>query len=101
MVGRRYQFLAIGLAACLLFLSGSLLSQVAQHALHHAHHKATTHASPLCAWICAAGEIHQGVAVHPTADGAPAAQTDAAVVQNPLLILCLEVLSRGPPLSLT
>ncbi len=101
MVGRRFQFLAIGLAACLLFLSGSLLSQVAQHALDHAHHKATTHASPLCAWICTAGEIHQGFALHLEADGAPAVQTDAPVVQNPLLILSLEVFSRGPPLSLT
>ena len=52
-------FLIFGLVACILFVGGIFASESAAHSLHHAHHKAATHASLICSWICAAGEIAQ------------------------------------------
>ena len=51
----------IGLLACFLFVSGALSGQVVKHTVHHAHHKAATHANPLCTWMCAAGQVLEGV----------------------------------------
>ena len=52
-------FLIFGLVACILFVGGIFASESAAHSLHHTHHKAATHASLICSWICAAGEILQ------------------------------------------
>ncbi len=42
-------------------MSGALSAQAAQHSTHHAHHKAATHASSICSWMCAAGQVIQSV----------------------------------------
>ncbi len=52
-------FLAATLVACFLFVSVGLSGQATAHTLHHAHHKATTHASLLCSWACSAGQVLQ------------------------------------------
>ena len=48
------------LAACLLLANGLVYPQTIPHAVHHAHHTAATHASVLCAWLCAAGQSLEG-----------------------------------------
>ena len=53
----RRPFLVFSLVTSLLLVGGFFANQSAAHSLHHAHHKATTHASLICSWICAAGEI--------------------------------------------
>ena len=55
-----HRVFVIALLACFLFVSGALAGQVVQHTFHHAHHKATTHANPLCTWMCASGQVLQG-----------------------------------------
>ena len=52
-------FLIFGLVVSLLVVGGMFANKSVAHSLHHGHHKATTHASLICSWICAAGEIAQ------------------------------------------
>ena len=53
----RHPFLVLGLVSCLLVVGGFLAGQSAAHSLHHAHHNTTTHASVICSWMCAAGQV--------------------------------------------
>ena len=55
----RQSSLALGLIACLLLVGVFFASQTPAHAFHHSHHKASTHASLLCSWMCAAGQVDQ------------------------------------------
>lgn len=57
----RSPFLAACLVAFLLLLGGVLSAQAVGHAFQHVHHHtSTTHASTLCSWYCAGGQIHVG-----------------------------------------
>ncbi|MGA6827898.1 hypothetical protein ACO9S2_09825 [Nitrospira sp. NS4] len=51
------------MAAWLLLLSGMVYPQLAAHASEHAHHAATTHATALCSWLCAAGQTAEDAAL--------------------------------------
>ncbi|MDT7040961.1 hypothetical protein [Candidatus Nitronereus thalassa] len=53
----RHQFFSLSLLACLLVVGILLPSQITAHSLHHAHHQAATHASVICSWMCAAGQV--------------------------------------------
>ena len=54
----RQPFLVFGLVFCFLLVGSIFASQSAAHSLGHAHHHdATTHATLLCSWVCAAGEV--------------------------------------------
>ncbi len=53
----RHPFLIFGLITCFLLVGGVFASLSASHSLHHAHHKAATHATLICSWTCAAGEV--------------------------------------------
>ena len=44
---------------CLLFLNSAALPQVVMHSLHHDHHSSSTHNSPLCFWVCIAGQMEE------------------------------------------
>jgi hypothetical protein len=64
MMARTVQrILAWGLVGCLLLLNGLAYAQTVEHSVHHAHHRAATHASVLCSWMCAAGQGLEGLAV--------------------------------------
>lgn len=56
----RSPFLAACLVATLLLLGGILSAQGVGHASEHAHHHSGTHATTLCSWYCAAGQVHAG-----------------------------------------
>ena len=89
----------VGLLACFLFVSGVLSGQAAQHTFHHAHHKAATHANPLCSWMCAAGQVLQSFDF-----GIHGAFSILSLVEtrNPSFIHSALVWSpplRGPPVS--
>ena len=56
----RHPRLAIGVMLSFAFVTGALTIQVTKHSIHHTHqHTATTHASPLCTWMCTAGQVLQ------------------------------------------
>lgn len=94
------RFIAVGLILCVLIVGSLASAQTVSHETHHTHHQATTHASPFCSWMCAAGQMSEaGLLVFPQhvspvayalfaaplAMVAPPARTDA---------------SRGPPASI-
>ena len=49
-------YLAVG---CLLLVNALALPLVVQHSAKHQHHSATTHASPVCFWVCTAGQMEE------------------------------------------
>jgi hypothetical protein len=44
------------LAACMLLVPILISPAVVAHEVQHGHHDAAAHSSPLCSWICGAGE---------------------------------------------
>ncbi len=95
---RRFlQCTAVGLALCLVLLAGLAFPQTVGHAAHHAHHQAATHASPLCSWLCAAGQVLEAVSFGHHPETVP--QTFVAVhvpLAPPEADLRIPS-SRGPP----
>ena len=87
----------MGLAVCLLFLSGLVYSQTVPHATHHAHHKATTHASALCSWMCAAGQGLEATPFVFNAHMQPVTVVDALPVEHLNALIPLFSRSRAPP----
>lgn len=91
---------AVGLTVCLLLLSGLAYPQTVAHAGHHAHHTAKTHASVLCSWMCAAGQVFEAAAVLISSDRAPVGFASVQSVSEPTSAVHRTASSRGPP-SLT
>jgi len=57
----RSPFFPACLVALLLLLGGVLSAQGVGHASQHTHHHTSaTHATTLCSWYCAAGQVHAG-----------------------------------------
>ncbi len=82
-----------------LVLYVGLFSHVAKHSLQHARHQATTHASPLCTWLCTAGEISEAVDVDLTTSLAMARVPEPWSPQETVLTWSVEPSSRAPPPS--
>lgn len=91
--------LILPLVACLLLMPALASPATVAHESQHAHHKAATHSSALCSWVCGVG---QGLSL-----------TDSVVLPSILFLALLDVesvdqaestirslsLSRGPPRS--
>ncbi len=88
---------AVGVAVCLLLVSGLAYPQTVAHAGHHAHHTAKTHASALCSWMCAAGQVYEGTAIILQSDRNPIGLTSLIVALEPTSVVHPTALSRGPP----
>jgi hypothetical protein len=93
------QILVLPLVACLLLVPALGSSAMVTHESQHAHHKAATHSSALCSWLCGAGQGFDLIdsvfaptfAFLETLDIKSADQTDDVVSTFSL--------SRGPPAS--
>ena len=94
---RTLRSVAVCVAVCLLLLSGLAYPQTVAHAGHHAHHTAKTHASVLCSWMCAAGQVFEGTAIVLHSDLGPVAAASTGAVQEPASVVHSTILSRGPP----
>ena len=94
---RTLRSVAVGVAVCLLLLSGLAYPQTVAHAGHHAQHTAKTHASALCSWMCAAGQVCEGTAIVFQTDRSPIAVVAIIVVHEPASIVHSATPSRGPP----
>lgn len=88
---------AVGLAVCLLLVSGLAYPQTVAHAGYHAEHKTTTHATSLCSWMCSAGQVFEGTAVVFQAELNPVERATPIVASEPVSIVPLRISSRGPP----
>ena len=94
----RHPILSLTLVTCFLFVGGVLTSQGAAHTLHHAKHKASTHSSIVCSWMCAVGQAADAVEPvlqTPISDvGLLEAFISAPSAKTPVL----GFFSRGPPI---
>jgi hypothetical protein len=88
---------AISLAFCLLLLSGLIYAQTVPHTFHHARHQATTHATVLCSWLCAAGQVLDGTPVVVQAGVGPVSSQQTPLVSEPLGADLPTTPARGPP----
>jgi len=50
------QILVLSLVACLPVVPALASPAMVAHEAQHAHHKAATHSSALCSWLCGAGQ---------------------------------------------
>lgn len=91
---------AVGLVVSLLLLTGAVYAQTVEHAVHHAHHQAATHATILCSWMCAAGQVLEGVEIILQEAIQPLAFLPLPAVAEPSIADRPSILSRGPPVSL-
>ncbi len=88
---------AVGLTVCLLFLSGAIYAQTVPHTLHHAQHKAATHSTALCTWLCAAGQVLDGMPVIVQTGEGPIATYWARPGAAPVSLSLPATSVRGPP----
>lgn len=91
------RILAVGLALCLLILSGVMYPQTVAHAAHHAHHKAATHSTALCTWMCAAGQAQEQVSFNFQIELEVAFLGSAFIAQQPVELHLVVPATRGPP----
>jgi len=89
--------LAVTLTVCLLLLSGLMYPLMVPHAVHHAHHKAATHATALCSWMCAAGQVLEGVSFGFDTHLNPVTLTGIVVSHEPPSAALPSSSTRGPP----
>ncbi len=88
---------AVGLTVCLLLLSGLAYPQTVAHAGHHAHHTAKTHASVICSWMCAAGQVFEAAVVVVPSDRTSVGVTSLPAISEPTSAVNRTASSRGPP----
>lgn len=53
-----------GFALWLVALSGIVYPQLTAHMGQHEHHKAATHATALCSWLCIAADAVEGTSAY-------------------------------------
>ncbi|MSQ76895.1 MAG: hypothetical protein EXR97_00370 [Nitrospiraceae bacterium] len=98
MLSRRIlRSVAVSVAVCLLLVSGLAYPQTVAHAGHHAQHTAKTHASALCSWMCAAGQVFEGTTVVLQSDRSPVGFASLITVSEPTSVTRLAIPFRGPP----
>ena len=91
------QSVAVSLAICLLLLSGAIYAQTVPHTLHHAQHKAGTHSTALCTWLCAAGQVLDGTTMVLQTGEGPVTTYWARPSSDPISISHPTTSVRGPP----
>ena len=93
----RRKSIALLVIVCALFLNGLVYAQTVEHESHHAHHQAATHATAICSWMCAAGQMLDGVQLVPQTRFDLLAFDLAAIFQEPSSQPVASPTSRGPP----
>ena len=91
------QSLALLLALCLVAVGGFASAQAISHETHHAHHDKAAHATVLCNWMCAAGQVLDTVTAPSLVERAPISLVERYVLRAPPLSFSSPLVSRGPP----
>ncbi|MBH0185745.1 MAG: hypothetical protein HP477_10140 [Nitrospira sp.] len=87
------------LLVCLVLTNGFMAAPSVVHAEHHgAHHDAGTHASGICAWLCAAGQDIDTSSVEPTSNLQLVQYAVVACFDEVQASIALSTFPRGPPL---
>jgi hypothetical protein len=71
--------------------------QTLAHAAHHAHHKAATHSTALCTWMCAAGQAQESISFNFEIETQPLALLERFVAPPVIEVHFAALASRGPP----
>ena len=85
-------FLAIFLA-----LNSLAYPQILTHTFHHSHHTADTHSTPLCFWVCSAGQMEEASSPFFPAVVGLAGIIVLSTIGTVLLQFQFVRLARGPP----
>jgi hypothetical protein len=93
------KFFSILLVLCILAVSGLAQAQAAEHAGHHAQHKAATHGTLLCSWMCAAGTVLDSAVVQLEVERSPIAWLPAPKSLDFAIEASSISSNRGPPSS--
>jgi hypothetical protein len=92
------QFAVAGFALWLVALSGIVYPQLTSHMGQHAHHKAATHATALCSWLCISADAVEGTSVY-FAPVVQVALVDQDIFESQIsALLTVQPPSRAPPL---
>jgi hypothetical protein len=91
------QSLAVVLVLCLLVIGGLGSAQAISHESHHAHHQKSTHATVLCAWMCAAGQVLDAVAAPDLIERSPVSRVEFSTPPDFSSSFSSLLSSRGPP----
>lgn len=86
---------------CIVLVNGSMAAPSVGHAEHHADHKAGTHSSGLCAWLCAGAVGIESSAVQLTSGLRLLEWVSIPSFDVILSIVPLSYFFRGPPLILS
>lgn len=89
---------ALFLVLCLLAVGGVANGLLVQHELQHAHHKAATHSTAVCSWVCSAGQVLEGLTVSLPVSLAPLALASVSPIDRWANAALVVAPSRGPPL---
>ena len=101
-MSRRFsQVVVVALVGVLLLLSGLLYPATVPHTLHHAHHQAATHATALCSWLCAAGQVVESALPVLRAEFLLVASENPQILLSPSIPSSYRSLSRAPPALLS
>jgi len=95
------QSLAVLLVLSLLVIGGLGSAQAISHESHHAHHQKTTHATVLCAWMCAAGQVLDTVTAPDLIERSPVSRVESSAVPEWSSGFSSLLSSRGPPTDIT
>jgi len=83
----------------LMMVNGLAYPKIVAHTFHHMHHTADTHGSPLCSWVCTAGQMEESSGVKP-AFGLQVIDTIDSLPHHLYLTLYFAYQNaRGPPAS--
>ncbi len=94
---RACKALTLAFALSLLVVSGVASAQMVAHASHHAHHKAATHGTMVCVWMCAAGQVLAAPHIIIQATLGPVAIARADWPDAPIVAFGAAPSTRGPP----
>jgi len=91
------QSLAVLLALCLLTVGGLASAQSISHESHHAHHHKAAHATVLCNWMCAAGQVLDTVTAPALVERSPISDVEFRALPDHSSYFSSLLASRGPP----
>ena len=91
------QSLAVLLVLCLITVGGLASAQSISHESHHAHHHKAAHATVLCNWMCAAGQVLDTVAAPALVERSPISGVEFRALSDRSSYFSSLLASRGPP----
>ncbi len=91
------QAVTIVVLGCLLSLNSVALPQVVMHSLHHDHHSSATHTSPICFWVCTAGQMEESANILQNPIAQIIHTLDTQLPSQPLGAPRAQQYARGPP----